>query len=182
VLAGAGRRMAQSPSETPCGSRGSRDGAGGVRGWLVSGARRQQCTCAGGAVGGREGDGSGALGVECRAAAAAVGWDAEDFTACECDGRSGKRLGVAAEVDGRCRAVKSQERQKAGATRWGGQVVVRVTESCRVVFLPCEERLGALGEEQERRLGPSENARPMWRAGEQESRRRGEGEQWATEQ
>jgi hypothetical protein len=77
---------------------------------------------------------------------------------------------------------KSQERQKAGATRWGGQVVVRVTESCRVVFLPCEERLGALGEEQERRLGPSENARPMWRAGEQESRRRGEGEQWATEQ
>jgi hypothetical protein len=173
VLAGAGRRMAQSPSETPCGSRGSRDGAGGVRGGLVSGARRQQCTCAGGAVGGREGDGSGALGVECRAAAAAaVGWDAESFTACECDGRSGGRRGAAAEVDGRCRAVKSQERQKAGATRWGGQVVVRVTESCRVVFLPCEERLGALGEEQERRLGPSENARPMWRAGEQESRRR----------
>jgi hypothetical protein len=174
--------MAQSPSETPCGSRGSRDGAGGVRGGLVSGARRQQCTCAGGAVGGREGDGSGALGVECRAAAAAaVGWDAESFTACECDGRSGgdeERLRKCTGAAGQ----KSQERQKAGATRWGGQVVVRVTESCRVVFLPCEERLGALGEEQERRLGPSENARPMWRAGEQESRRRGEGEQWATEQ
>ena len=92
MLAGAGRRMARSPSETPGGSRGSRDGAGEVRSGLVRGARRQQCTCPVGAVPwvGCEGDGSGALGVEGRAAAAAaVGRDAEAFTACGCDGGSG---------------------------------------------------------------------------------------------